>query len=186
MKIVFARHGIPNTVISDNGPQFSSRDFSLFSKSYGFTHSTSSPKHPQGNGEAERAVRTVKSLLRKSEDPFLALMAYRATPLRNGYSPAELLMGRKLRTTVPITTDLLHPKLPDYSLVVDKEAQSREKQKKTFDSRHNAREPRVFTQGDTVWIPDMKTSGKVQNQVSARSYEVATPLGSLRRNREHL
>jgi hypothetical protein len=95
-------------------------------------------------------------------------------------------MGRKLRTTVPITTDLLHPKLPDYSLIADKEALSRQKQKKTFDSRHNAREPRVFTQGDTVWIPDMKTSGKVQNQVSARSYEVATPLGSLRRNRQHL
>ena len=102
MKIIFARHGIPNPVISDNGPQFSSREFILFSKLYCFTHRTSSPKHPQANGEAERAVKTLKCLLKKVEDPFLALLSYRATPLRNRYSPAELLMGRTLCTTVPI------------------------------------------------------------------------------------
>ena len=60
VKVIFARHGIPSTVISDNGPQFSSREFVLFSKSYKFVHNTSSPKHPQGNGEAERAVRTIR------------------------------------------------------------------------------------------------------------------------------
>ena len=186
LKKIFACHGIPNIVISDNGPQFSSREFVLFSNSYHFTHRTSNPKHPQANAEAERAVRTIKCLLKKAEDPLLALLSYRATPLRNGYSPAELLMGRKLRTTVPTILELLRPKVPNYSQLAAKEADYREKQKTTFDIRHRASEPRVLTQGESVWVPDMKTQGTVESQISSRSYIVSTPRGSLRRNREQL
>ena len=60
-----------------------------FANNCGFTHTTSSPCYPQGNGAAERGVRTMKALLGKSEDPYSALLAYHATPLENGYSPAE-------------------------------------------------------------------------------------------------
>ncbi|WP_419642208.1 integrase catalytic domain-containing protein [Thiolapillus sp.] len=102
MKAIFARQGIPEVVISDNGPQFNSRDFVKFSETYGFTHLTSSPLHPQGNGEAERAVQTVKKLPKKAYDPYVALLNYRATLLQHGSSPAELLMVRKLRTKVTI------------------------------------------------------------------------------------
>ena len=74
VKAIFARQGIPEVVISDNGPQFNSRDFVKFSETYGFTHLTSSPLHPQGNGEAERAVQTVKKLLKTADDPYIALL----------------------------------------------------------------------------------------------------------------
>ena len=139
----------------------------LFSKSYKFVHNTSSPKHPQGEWRSRESCEDYQNLLKKSNDPFLALMAYRATPLKNGYSLAELLMGRKLRTTVPINPDLLRPKLPDFLTVISKEAQSREKQKKTYDIQHKAREPTVLTQGHAVWIPDMRTEGTIQMQVSS-------------------
>ena len=102
MKGIFGRHGIPECLMSDNGPQFSSHEFQQFSKEYKFERITSSPNYPQANGEAEQGVQTVKALLNKNDDPHLALLAYRSTPLANGYSPAENLMGRKLRTTVPI------------------------------------------------------------------------------------
>jgi hypothetical protein len=53
------------------------------------------------NGLAERGVQTIKMMLKKS-DPYIALLSYRATPLANENSPAELLMGRKLQTLLPI------------------------------------------------------------------------------------
>ena len=121
MKSIFAHHGVPESLTSDNGPQYAADMFKTFAKEYGFTHLTSSPRYPQGNGAAERAVRTVKSLLEKSDDPYVALMSYRSTPLENGYSPAELLMGRKLRTTIPTITEQLLPSIPPKSVVKEKE-----------------------------------------------------------------
>ncbi|KAE8277331.1 hypothetical protein D5F01_LYC24775 [Larimichthys crocea] len=76
------------TVVTDNGPQFSAVEFVAFARDYDFTHTTSSPRYPQSDREAER---TVKSLLKKGEDPHKALMAYRATPLSHGSSLAQLL-----------------------------------------------------------------------------------------------
>ena len=67
-----------------HSPQYRAEKYRQFAKDYGFTHVTSSPYYPQGNGEAERAVGTIKRL-EKEEDPYLALLAYRSTPLQNGY-----------------------------------------------------------------------------------------------------
>ena len=81
-------YGIPEEVISDDGPQFFTQAYERFAKVYGFTHRMSSPYHPQANGEAERAFKTIKSLLRKADDPYLALLTYRTTPLQCLYSSA--------------------------------------------------------------------------------------------------
>nr|XP_006814246.1 PREDICTED: uncharacterized protein K02A2.6-like [Saccoglossus kowalevskii] len=99
---MFAEHGIPEIAMSDNEPQFSSELFSQFAVIYGFVHITSSPRYPRSNGKAERAVQTVKDLLKKNEDPYLDLLSYRTTPLQNNLAPSQLLMGRLLRKT---TTD---------------------------------------------------------------------------------
>ena len=99
MKTAFARHGIPETLRTDNGPQFSSREFTEFAKEYNFTHTTSSPHFPASNGQAERVVQAVKHLLRDADDPPLVLLSYRATHFPwCGKSPAELLMRRQIRT----------------------------------------------------------------------------------------
>ena len=93
--------GIPEIVVSNNGPQFAAATFSKFAQEWGFTHLTISPHYPQSNGEVERAVKTPKNLIIKAKDPYLAVLSYRSTPLDNGYTLAELLMGRKLRSTIP-------------------------------------------------------------------------------------
>ena len=60
MKGILARHGIPEQVFSDNGPQFSCTEFAQFANTWGFVHSTSSPQYPQSNGLTEKAVQTGK------------------------------------------------------------------------------------------------------------------------------
>ena len=64
LKEVVSIHGIPDVICSDNGPQFSAESFAQFAKTYGFTHTTSSPKYPQANGEAEREMRTLKEIMK--------------------------------------------------------------------------------------------------------------------------
>ncbi|XP_036435970.1 uncharacterized protein K02A2.6-like isoform X1 [Colossoma macropomum] len=186
-KSIFARHGIPEIVRSDNGPQFASDCFRRFAQDWGFSHVTSSPHFPQSNGEAERAVRTIKNLLKKSSDPYLALMAYRAAPLANGYSPTELLMGRKIRTPVPVIPSQLKPKCVDWRKLKEKENTYRQKQKHNYDRRHRVHPMTDLQLGKHVWIKDTVERGTVVSSANKpRSYIVETPGGTLRRNRFHL
>ena len=103
LKSMMTRHGIPRTLVSDNARYYRSAEFKSFSTLYGFQHSTSSPFYPQSNGLAERGVGIVKQMLKKAteetSDPYLALLNNRATLFEGGMSPAELIMGRKLRTS---------------------------------------------------------------------------------------
>ena len=68
LKALFARYGVPDVLVTNNGPQFASADFVSFAKRWGFQHVTSSPHYPQSNGRAENAVKTVKRLLTKCQE----------------------------------------------------------------------------------------------------------------------
>ena len=68
MKSVFARHGILSTIVSDNSPQYDSAEMKTLASLYGFKYITSIPHYPQSNGQAERTVKTVKSLLQDLPD----------------------------------------------------------------------------------------------------------------------
>ena len=143
-KADFARHGIPEMVVSDNGPQFSSEAYASFARQYGFEHVTSSPRYPQSNGESERAVQTVKNLVKKDGDAYLAMLSYRSTPLRCGFSPAELLMAWKLRTTVPMTRASLKPAVPARR---ESEERYKRQQQSNYDHHHGVRPLAPLAQG---------------------------------------
>ena len=158
LKSIFSKHGIPDILRSDNGPQFVSTEFDEFSKEYSFTHVTSSPKMPQANGEAALAVQTIKNALKKEKDPAKALISYRATPLENGYSPAEMLFGSKIRTTVPVFPDQLKPSWPSLQELREHEQESKIAQKKRYNVGRRCTELPAPKPGGHMWVVDQKKS----------------------------
>ena len=191
LKEIFGRWGIPEIIVSDNGPQYNSQEFSDFARAYEFKHVTSSPLYPQSNGHAERSVQTVKKLLRESEDPDLSLLVYRSTPLPwCNLSPAQLLMGRCPRSNIPSPKESLIPKweyLKEFERV---EKKFKRQQKHDFDRHHRVQSLPDIQDDSSVWITsgNHPTPGVVQFSLAdaPRSYLVQTDTGTVRRNRQHL
>ena len=102
------------------------------------------------------------------------------------FSPAELLMSRKLRTTLPLVRKKRIPKVPDIKVVQQDDNQAKTKQKKNFNSHHGVYELPELYPGDTVWIKDRQAEGKVIQEIAPRSYVVHTPDGEFQRNRRYL
>ena len=192
-KAHFARYGIPSQCHTDNGPQFISKEYQTFAKSYGFLHSTSSPYHSQGNGKAESAVKICKSLLRKSDDFHAALLTYRNTPPSgHTFSPAQRMFHRRTRTTVTTSDAALMPSLVPSSVVKQEIARKRDTAKQQYD-RHCSKEHDTISVGDYVYAkppPARKGQpwiyGKVQAKPAPRSYTIDTNNGLIRRNRVQL
>ena len=138
LKSIFARFGIPDVLISDNAGSYASEEFKLFSQIWQFKHVTSSPLYPSSNGLAERNVQTIKKLLKKAhdngEDPYLALLNYRNSLIsQESYSPAQLLMGRRLNDRLPISKNKLKPEIPNASKVIKERTKRTEKMKRYYD-----------------------------------------------------
>ena len=190
LKSVFSKYGIPEQVFSDCGVQYTSFEFAEFAREYGFEHMTSSPYFPQSNGMSEKGVNIVKNLFKRctisGEDPYIALMNYRSTPLKNGYSPAELLMGRKIRTKVPILPSNLNPSQVDTEKIVSHENEYRRKYKEYYDTHTGARDlPKVMV-NDRVLLKRGGEGVVLSEHSSPRSYIVEKDDGGVvRRNRKH-
>ena len=187
LKSISSRHGVPQTVVSDNGPQYASHEFARFVREYDFSHKTSSPHFPQSNGQAERTVQTVKKLLQDSVDPYMALLCYRATPLPwCDLSPSELLMGRHLRTNLPLLKEGLSPKWPDLERFRRQDTEFKQKQKRDHDSRHKSLPLPPIPNDTEVWITTDTSREPARVGAPAdtpRSYLIDTPRGRIRRNR---
>lgn len=192
LKAAFARHGIPETVVSDNGPQYKCKEFETFAKTWEFTHITTSPHYPQSNGLAEKSVQIAKSLLKKAsadhKDAYLSLLEFRNTPVDNFRSPAQLLMSRRLRSILPNTPKQLKPRV-----VSRKDAHSRRVHQQQHQKRYFDRSAKPMTQlhaGQNIRFQEQghwKPAVVVQPADTDRSYHIRTPQGQeYRRNRRHL
>lgn len=193
-KMHFSRHGTPDTVVSDNGPQFTSEEFSRFATDWEFMHTTSSPYHSQSNGKAESAVKVAKTLFKKAQradqDPWKSLLDWRNTPTEGmDSSPVQRLMSRRTRTQLPISAQLLKPKVTEG--VSDKIKQRRQKAKQRYDQgAHKLPELEI---GDAVRVQPLPTvkgspwrKGVCTDKLSTRSYIVDVDGSKYRRNRRYL
>ena len=174
---------------SDNGPQYTSMEYKDFAKTWGFEITTSSPHFPQANGAAERSVQICKKILSQA-DPALAMLNYRNTPhSATGIALASALMGRRLRTRIPILSKLLTLRAPDNG-IRDRDNAAKETYKKYFDRRTGARPLPPLSTGQPVLVKrgkEEQRSGIVQAGDSQhRTYMIRTPKGMIRRNRKHL
>ena len=118
---MFSRYGVPDSIVTDNGPCFASSEFATFVKQWNSQHITSSPRYLQSNGKAENAVRTIKRLFSKCRaagvSEFQALLEWRNAPSEGiDTSPAQRLVDRRCKTLFPTTEGLLKPR---FSLVTD-------------------------------------------------------------------
>ena len=108
MQFIFSKYGWPNTLVTDNGPCYTSKEFQLLMQSTSVNHLTNSPHYPQSNGLTEKFVGIIKNLFHKAKEegqsPYTALMVYRNTPL-NGtlQSLMQILQGREAHTDLPLS-----------------------------------------------------------------------------------
>ena len=105
-KFCFSEFGIAEEVISDNGKQFTGREYQDLAAKYGLKLTTCSPYYPKGHGFIERQVQTIKNLLNKCDgdgtDHYLALLQLKATLIYSRLpSPGELLQSRQLKSIPP-------------------------------------------------------------------------------------
>ena len=158
----FSRYGLPKQLISDNGPQFISREYKDFMEQCGINHLQTAAYHQSSNGQAERFVQTINKGL-KLNDASLGdvqkkldnyLFAYRITPsCVTRKSPAELFLGRKIKSRL----DLIKPSLESLG-------------KNFIEPDYNT--PREFSKGDQVFARKYNSSEKWNKRLGNKIYEV--------------
>ena len=190
LREIFARYGLSQQLVSDNGPQFTAEEFTMFLRANGVKHIKCTPYHPASNGAAERMVQTMKQSLRAGISQGISieqslmkfLLQYRITPHAiTGVSPSYLFLGREIRTRL----DLLHPD-------VTSRVQARQLSQKDAVDRHRLAIAHGFPIGQQVmarnfhsgakWVP-----GTVIAQRGPVSYRVEVQGGRVwRRHVDHL
>ena len=160
LRKLFAQHGLPEELVSDNGPQFIASEFEVFMRSNGVKHTKCAPYHPASNGQVERVVQILKTVLHKhtldksgvSESQRLQsfLLTYRTTPHAvTGRTPAELFLKRQLRTRLT----LLKP-----NLMIDVQ----KKQEKQVNYRDQHSSTREFNPMQLVRVKNCYDNGVVK------------------------
>ena len=162
LKKIFATHGTPVQVESDNGPPFTSKEFAEFAAIEGFKHHRITPLHPRANGEAESFMKLVNKTEQRAQiqrvSPIMAmqemLTGYRSTPHpATGISPYEGMMNRTIRTKLDYVSRM-NGQTKNEKLINERDKLYKDKIKQNAENKdtkeHN------FSVGDHVFLEQAK------------------------------
>ena len=169
--LIFATHGLPEMLVTDNGTVFTSEEFNRFTKQNGIHHVGLAPYYPASNDLVERAVQTFKDFMKKMKEGSVEvnvsrfLLQYCTTPhSTTGISPAEMLIGRHLRSRLDLVVPDIRSKVlkKQQTQIInhDKKARNRTLQVGDTVSVHN------FPSGNG-WLPGIieERSGPLSFQI---------------------
>ena len=115
-----------------------------------------------------------------------AVHVYNTTPFRNGKSPAELFLGRRIQTVLPVHPSLLTPAWPNFENVEENEEKANLKMSMNYNRRHRAKCLPPLAPGDHVFVKKgkIRIPGIIVSPAKTpRSYHVKTRNGIIWRNR---
>ncbi|UYV67691.1 hypothetical protein LAZ67_5001628, partial [Cordylochernes scorpioides] len=173
---IFARHGYPHEVVTDNGLQFVSTSMERFLKECGIRHIKASPYYPKSNGKIERFHRFLKKQFNSSseegkdwkEDLSRILMSYRTTPNRStGKTPAFLLFSREIKTKL---SSLVNDAEEDESNIKEFNMVYKEKMK-TYNDIIRKASPHNFEIGNLVYVAN-PNNGKLDSNFRSEHHVI--------------
>ena len=190
---MFATHGIPTIVCSDNGPPFTSHEIQQYKEENGVQHRRITPLWPQANSEAERFMQPLTKAIRSAHAEgkqwtkhlHIFLLNYRTTPhATTGFSPAEILFNRKIQNKLP---QMVSPSPDKGAQVQDNDDRAKEKMKEYADAKQRAR-PSQLKVGDTVLARQRKLN-KFCTRFDPVPFKVVRKRGTMitaSRNRKYI
>lgn len=181
LRVMFATHGLPEIIVSDNASGFKSEEYGRFLEKNNIRKIHGAPFHPATNGLAERTVQTFKKALGKMLETNTSkasiqtlisrfLFSYRITPHSvTGITPAEALMNRKLNNV--------------FSMVKP----CTDRKSRLMAAKNEDKLTRSFVTGQIVWVRNYANGprwvkGIVEKQNGPASYEVLVNGNMLHRH----
>lgn len=178
---MFATHGIPEHVKSDNGSAFRGNEFKQYSQEKGFHHHKITPRWPEANGLAENFMKNIGKLVKTAtsegkdwrKEIYVFLGKYRATPHPStGVTPQSMLFGREIRSKLPqIMPSTISQEIRD------RERREKEKQKEKADERRNTKEHKI-NPGDIVLVRQQQNN-KTTSPYNIIPHKVEQVKGSM-------
>ena len=185
---LFQMYGTPEEISTDGGQPFTSTAFQEFLQTWGVKHRRSSVAYPQSNGRAELAVKTAKRIVNGNTDTqgsldndkaARAILQYRNTPIQGiGLSPAQLLLHRRLRDSIPSQSFLYKP-YPEWIAAAQRRELILQKRNAKLVERYNRHTHNLcpLQAGDNVTIQNplnrrWNTTGKIISALPERQYKI--------------
>ena len=179
LKDIFCGVGTPDRLVSDNARYFTSEEFHNFMMDWSIHHITLSPRYPQGNGMAEKAVNIVKELYAKCDDVKLGLLLMKTTPVTGEHhrfqAPANVFFGRALKANLPIYHQ-------NVTCTLDTENSAKIEIGDSLSKFQINQDVWVKVDPNTKWM-----AGKISKILPNQSYKVELSDGCVfRRNQHHI